>query len=113
MVDDPGNPGVALNEVQKFVGQGVLAIVDQDIDDDATWNSYVEQKGIPVFDPSGFHSLQLTENPKVFSVAVSEFQLANQIVIGAQKIGGKKLAVLYCAEAPVCAQEVAPDSEGG
>jgi branched-chain amino acid transport system substrate-binding protein len=39
---------------------------------------------------------------------VSEFQLANQIVIGAQKIGGKKLAVLYCAEAPVCAQEVAP-----
>ena len=41
-------------------------------------------------------------------MAVSEFQLANQIVIGAQKIGGKKLAVLYCAEAPMCAQEVAP-----
>ena len=38
---DPGNPGVALNEVQNLVSQHIVALIDGDSEDDAAWFAYI------------------------------------------------------------------------
>jgi branched-chain amino acid transport system substrate-binding protein len=103
---DPGNQGVALLAVKQLVGEGVVGIVDEDTEDGEAWASYIQSAGVPVFDPSGFSGTTLSESPNVFSTAVSQFYVADEIILAAKKAGANNLAVLYCAEDPVCKQTV-------
>ena len=48
---DPGNPGVALNEVKDLVSQHVVAIIDSDSEDDAAWFAYIKKQPVAVFPP--------------------------------------------------------------
>ena len=104
---EPSNPGVALADVQKLVSDGVIAIIDSDGGDDAAWTSYIVSKNIPVY-ATGFNSPTMTVSPDNFSPATSEFYFDFELVESALKLNEKKMGFMYCAEQPVCAQEVAP-----
>jgi branched-chain amino acid transport system substrate-binding protein len=104
---EPSNPGVALADVQKLVSDGVIAIIDSDGGDDASWTSYIVSKNIPVY-ATGFNSPAMTVSPDNFSPATSEFYFDFELVESALKLNEKKMGFMYCAEQPVCAQEVAP-----
>lgn len=104
---EPSNPGVALTDVQKLVSEGVIAIVDGDGGDDASWTTYIQNQHIPVY-ALGFESPQMTISQDNFSPATSEFYFDYELVASAKKLGKTKMGFMYCAEQPVCAQEVAP-----
>jgi branched-chain amino acid transport system substrate-binding protein len=109
---DPGNPGVALNEVKDLVSQHVVAIIDSDSEDDAAWFSYIKKQPVAIF-PTGFNSLEMAASTDTFQTSVSQFYLFAEIMLAAQKVGGHKMAVLYCAENPACKQTVAPLQAAG
>ena len=109
---DPGNPGVALNEVQDLVSQHVVAIIDSDSEDDAAWFAYIKKQPVAVF-PTGFNSLEMASSTNIFQTSVSQYYLFSEIMLAAQKVGGHKMAVLYCAENPACKQTVAPLQAAG
>ncbi len=109
---DPGNPGVALNEVQNLVSQHVVAIIDSDSEDDAAWFAYIKKQPVAVF-PTGFNSLEMASSTNIFQTSVSQYYLFSEIMLAAQKVGGHKMAVLYCAENPACKQTVAPLQAAG
>jgi branched-chain amino acid transport system substrate-binding protein len=103
--EEPGNLGVSFADVRQLVSDGVIAIIDHDESDDASWVSYVEQKKIPIF-ATTFPSVAMLHNPLAFSTGTSEEVAGDQIVLGAKKAGASKLGVLYCAEAAGCSQNV-------
>ncbi len=109
---DPGNPGVALNEVKDLVSQHVVAIIDSDSEDDAAWFAYIKKQPVAIF-PTGFNSLEMAASTDTFQTSVSQFYLFAEIMTAAQKVGGHKMAVLYCAENPACKQTVAPLQAAG
>src|SRR4029077_4285145 len=49
----------------------------------------------------------------IFQTSVSQYYLFSEIMLAAQKVGGHKMAVLYCAENPACKQTVAPLQAAG
>lgn len=104
---EPSNPGVALTDVKTLVHEGVVGIIDGDGGDDASWTSYIENQHIPVY-ALGFESPQMTVSSDDFSPATSEFYFDFELVGSAKKLGKTKMGFMYCAEQPVCAQEVAP-----
>jgi branched-chain amino acid transport system substrate-binding protein len=104
---EPSNPGVALADVQKLVSDGVIAIIDSDGGNDAAWTSYIVSKNIPVY-ATGFNSPGMTISSDNFSPSTSEFYFDFELVLSAKKLNKTKMGFMYCAEQPVCAQEVAP-----
>lgn len=104
---EPSNPGIALNDVKQMVSDGVVAIIDGDGNDDASWTSYIESQQIPVY-ALGFDSPAMTVSTDDFSPATSEFYFDYELVASAKKIGKTNMGFMYCAEQAVCAQEVAP-----
>jgi branched-chain amino acid transport system substrate-binding protein len=102
---EPGNLGVALADVKALVSDGVVAIIDHEQSDDASWVAYAEQQKIPIF-VSTFPSIAMLNNPLAFSSGASEEIGGDEIVLGAKLSGATKIGILYCAEAPGCAQIV-------
>jgi branched-chain amino acid transport system substrate-binding protein len=113
--NDPGNPGVALLQVQKMVNSDhIVALIDGDSADDASWYSYIIKQPVTIYN-TGFSSLPMASStsPNVFEMAVSQYYLFDEIMLSAQKVGGHKMAVLYCAENPACKETVAPLTAAG
>jgi branched-chain amino acid transport system substrate-binding protein len=48
----------------------------------------------------------MAKNPQAFSTAATSFGVGFQIVSAAAKVNGLNMGILYCAEAPQCAQVV-------
>jgi branched-chain amino acid transport system substrate-binding protein len=102
---ESNNPGLALTDVQKLVSRGIVALVSDDTEDENAWASFIEKAGVPVFEGTS-GSATLAENPIEFSTNTSLLLNPQASVAAAAKIGGKKVAVLYCAEIPECAESV-------
>jgi branched-chain amino acid transport system substrate-binding protein len=109
---DPGNPGVALLAVENLVGQHIVALIDGDGENDAGFTSYILKQPVAVF-TEGFDSLPMASSTGQFSTVVSQYYLFDEIMQAAQKVGGHKMAVLYCAESPACKQTIAPLQAAG
>ncbi len=105
---DPGNPGVARTEVQSLVSDHVTALIDGDGADDAGWASYIVTQPQVSLYINGFDSEAMASSTHQFSTTVSQYYLPDEIMLAAKKVGGHKMAVLYCAETPACSQTVAP-----
>ena len=101
---EPNNPAVALVDVKKLVGDGIVALVEND-SNDAAWSTYINSTGIPVF-PNGGGDTTFASQPNDFTPGVSAVYSPNSVMLAAKKIGVKKLAVLYCAELAQCEQAV-------
>ena len=99
---DPGNVAVAETDVQKFVAQGVAAIVDADANDTA-WASDVENAGVPVF--TSTETLAFTGDD-AFGIPQSPVSLPTEELMAAKKGGVTKLALFYCTEYSQCSQAI-------
>ena len=103
--DDAGNASTALTAARELVQQDkVVAIVGDDSTVDAAWASVVDAAGIPVI--GGFSGQVVMEkDPNFFPTGTTVLGQAYGVLANAQKLGGK-YALMYCAEAPICAQSV-------
>ena len=106
IMDDGGDPTTALQQVKQLVEQDkVMAIVGDNTLTDVSWASYVASKGIPVVggNPS---EPPFQSNPDFFASG----SLLPVIVVGdmieMKKQGKSHYGLLYCAESPVCAEEI-------
>jgi branched-chain amino acid transport system substrate-binding protein len=100
---EPNNVAVAVTDAQKFVSEGVDAIVDADANDTA-WAQYPENAGIPVFlstDTTAFGS-----SDDSFGIPQNPIVQASEEMIAAKSAGATKLAILYCTEFSQCSQAV-------
>jgi branched-chain amino acid transport system substrate-binding protein len=102
--DDGADPAKALQSAKELVeGEHVIAIVGEISLADAAFADYVHQKGIPVVGGAAPEPIMST-SPDFFPSGATLPALITGTL--AQAEGKKKLATLYCAESPVCAQLV-------
>jgi len=102
---DPGNPGVALQQVKALVAEGIVALVSNDSSNDEAWADYIQTTGIPVYN-TVIGSPKLAFSPNSFSTTTSLVHNPIAIAIAAKRVGATKLAVFYCAEVAACKQLV-------
>jgi branched-chain amino acid transport system substrate-binding protein len=102
VLDDGANAATSLADAKRLVEQDhVVAIVGEQTAQDITWAKYVQSKGVPViggepYDPA------MTGNPDFFpsggTLPAANYGLAE----AAAQQGKKKMALMVCAEAPIC-----------
>ena len=102
---EPDNPGIALTDVQNLVHQGIVALVSDDTQDEASWVSYVTKAGIPTYEGTS-GTINLGTSPVGFGTQLALIVQPGAIVAAAAKAGSKEMAVFYCGEIPECAQAV-------
>jgi branched-chain amino acid transport system substrate-binding protein len=106
--DDQTNPGTSMSQLQQLVGQDhVVAIVDIS-NVDQGWASYLTAQHVPVIG-SNISSLLMFSDPNFFAEGQTNDSLPTAVALAAKKVGSKKMALLYCAESPICQQLVAPE----
>ncbi len=105
--DDGDNTGTSLADVEGLVSSDHVVAIADNTNVDGAWASYVQSHGVPVIGPVTSSSLMYT-NPDFFPEGQTQPSVNTAEAYAAKKMGGKKLALLYCAEAAVCAQGVAP-----
>lgn len=102
---EPNNPGVALTDVQQLVGQGVVALIEDDVTDTQSWIPFVKQAGVPVIAGTSPSTASAGE-PTFFSTTNSILLSPEMIVAAAAYVKANKMAALYCAEIAACGQLV-------
>jgi branched-chain amino acid transport system substrate-binding protein len=106
VADDASNPGTALTNVQGFIKDGDIAIADDSSLDEA-WQKAAEAANIPVIG-IGTSTSPFYSSADFFAEGQTEDRLFDAIVGAAQKIGGTKLGLIYCAEAIQCQEGIQP-----
>jgi branched-chain amino acid transport system substrate-binding protein len=102
---EPNNPGVALTDVQKLVGEGIVVLVEDDVTDTQSWIPFIKQAGVPVIAGTS-PSTASAGAPTFFSTIPSILLTPQMVVASAAKAGSNKLASFYCAEIPACGELV-------
>jgi branched-chain amino acid transport system substrate-binding protein len=111
ILDDASTPGTSVARAQSLISDNVDVIVDL-TNLDATWAAAVTQAKIPVVGGSINNSL-FFQNPNFYPSGQTQDGLTNATVITAKKAGAKNFGQLYCAEAPICQESVAPLKAAG
>jgi branched-chain amino acid transport system substrate-binding protein len=106
VMDDNGSAATSLAAAKTLVQQDhVVAIVGEQTAQDITWAKYVESAGVPVIG-GGSYSPPMNSNPDFFpsggTLAAANYGLVDEAV----QQGQKKLSLMVCAEAPICATYV-------
>lgn len=105
--DDGDDPGVALTNVTNMINSDhIVALVDN-TNVDSSFSTYAQQHKVPVIGAIT-SSTEMYTNPDFFPEGQTQNDVNTAMVVAAKKSGGTKLAFLYCAEAAVCQQSVAP-----
>jgi branched-chain amino acid transport system substrate-binding protein len=105
--EDTGfNPSTALAEVKQLVEQDhIIALVGEQTSFDATFATYLQQKGVPAVG-AGLYTQASFTNPNFFPEGATSIpNVYNEVHLGLSK-GFNKYGNLYCAESPACAQSV-------
>jgi branched-chain amino acid transport system substrate-binding protein len=105
-MDTGFNPSTTLSEVKQLVEQDhIIALIGEQTSFDATFASYLQQKGIPVVGTATFSQASWS-NPDFYPEGTTSIpNNYNELHLGVSK-GLTKMAELYCAESPACAQSV-------
>ena len=102
VADDAADATKSQQLVKKLVEEDkVLAIVDESASFDATWADYVTEKGIPVTGGVSF-TQPMSTNPNFFPAGGTLAAVTYGLIENMQEAGTLKLALLPCAEAPLC-----------
>jgi branched-chain amino acid transport system substrate-binding protein len=105
VIDDAGNPTLALQGAQTLVEQDhVIALVGENSSVDDAFASYLASKNIPVVGGVPLNTDAFTSPDFYPSGGNVITDLVGQFLV-MQKLGLHRFGLLYCAEAPVCAQE--------
>jgi branched-chain amino acid transport system substrate-binding protein len=108
VIDDAADASKALQGVQTLVKQDhIMALAGELSNLDSVFQKYMERSGVPVvggnpFDPPA------TSSPDWFPSGGNLPAATYGMSLQAKHDGNTKFGVPYCAEAPVCAQLVAP-----
>ncbi len=105
--DDGDNTGTSLAEVEGFISNDHVVAISDNTNVDESWASYAKDHGVPVIGQITSSS-EMYSNPDFFPEGQTQPSVNTAEAYAAKKMGGTKLALLYCAEAAVCAQGVAP-----
>lgn len=109
-VDDQTNPGTSISQVQKLVNQDhVIAIVDGS-NVDQGWTGFLKEQHVPVVGQN-ISSLLMFSDPNFFPEGQTNDSLPTAVALAAKKVGSKKMALLYCAESPICQELVGPEKQ--
>jgi branched-chain amino acid transport system substrate-binding protein len=105
VVDDQANASTAITGVKSLVQDDhVVAIVADMSDVDQSWASYIESTGVPVV--GGLpQEVPFMTNPDFYPSGGNLVALFYGTMAHAKQLG-PKTGLLYCAEAPVCAQSI-------
>jgi branched-chain amino acid transport system substrate-binding protein len=105
--DDQGSPALSLTEVKKLVEEDhVISIVapwEQGLE--ATWASYIDSKKIPVVGGEADETQWMTD-PNFFPGSTGQVVGLTMGAYASKLAGVKGYGIVYCAEAPACAQAV-------
>jgi branched-chain amino acid transport system substrate-binding protein len=104
-VNDSASPASSVPEVQKLVTQDHVIAIGQISDADSSWSAYIEKQHIPVIG-LGSEATEDYTNPDFFAPGQTESSGAASTVQSMKLEHVTKLALLYCAEAPVCSESV-------
>lgn len=105
VVDDQANASIAITGVKSLVQDDhVVAIVADMSDVDQSWASYIASTGVPVI--GGLpQEVPFMTNPDFYPSGGNLVALFYGTMAHAKQFG-PKTGLLYCAEAPVCAQSI-------
>lgn len=102
--DDAGDPAKALQAAKELVEQEkVVAIVGETSVADASFQSYVEGKKIPVVGGLPAEKTFLV-SPLFFASGTSSVVTTYGLLTEAKAAGATTIGALYCAESPACAE---------
>lgn len=101
-MDDGLDAAKTVKQVKQLVEQhDVMAIVGEQSNLNALWADYVRDQGVPVIGGAVFSSVYET-NPAFFPVGAQTPVQTYGALAEVDKLGKKKVAIMYCAESPTC-----------
>jgi len=106
--DDAFNPATSVTQIHQLVEQDHVLAIASVSNVPSAWASYLQQKGVPVVGTDG-SSIEYYSNPNFYYPGQTDDSLPAAVELGAKKVGGKKLAIIYCAESPACQELVQPE----
>jgi branched-chain amino acid transport system substrate-binding protein len=104
--DDQSNPGTSTTDAQSLVSQHVLALFDIS-NFDSQWGAMVAKAHIPII-PMNSTTVGTLTSTNFFTPGETIDALPTAVAQAANKVGAKKLALLYCTESPACSELTAP-----
>jgi branched-chain amino acid transport system substrate-binding protein len=110
--DDANNPVTSISEAEKMISQDGVSILTDNSNVDSGWANYARSHKVPVVGLAGDTTAE-SSNPDFFPIGQTQDSVNTAEAYAAKKMGGTKLALLYCAEAAVCAEGVAPLKAAG
>ena len=105
--DDKGDPTQGLAAAHELIqSDHVIALVGTASTPENQWGPYVSQAGVPVIGTGATSGIIWMTNPDFYPVGTSPLSETYAFLLAASKAGKPKMALLYCAESPACAQAV-------
>lgn len=108
--DDAFNPSTSVSQIHALVQQDHVVAIASVSNVPNAWASYVQQAGVPIVGTDGA-AYAMYSNPDFYYPGQTDDSLPASVVLGAKKVGGKKLAIVYCAESPACQELVGPEKQ--
>jgi branched-chain amino acid transport system substrate-binding protein len=107
VMDDKGDPTVGLADAHQLIQvDHVIALVGTASTPENQWGPYVAQAGVPVIGTGATSGIIWMTNPDFYPVGTAPVAEVYASLLAASKAGKPKMALLYCAESPACAQAV-------
>lgn len=101
--DDANDPAKALQAVKELIDEDhVIAIVGHASLVSATWVDYAAEKKIPVIGGVPIEATSFSD-PNVFPTGANVMAMILGQFVRMDEAGLKKMAIMYCAESPICA----------
>lgn len=100
--DDAATPGTSVSDLHTLLSDGVVAIADMSIVDEA-WASTVQAANVPVVGIDATEN-PFFQNPDFFPEGQTNDSSTYADVAVAKAAGATNIGDLYCAEAPSCAE---------
>jgi branched-chain amino acid transport system substrate-binding protein len=110
--DDAANPATSVSEVHELVETDHVIAISSVTNFEAGWADYVAQQKIPIIGGSTVSPEYYTKSGW-YSQGQTTDSVPAAVVQAAKTAGAKNFGLIYCSEAPVCAQLVSVEQQIG
>lgn len=111
MKDNKSDPSQALGNVKALLADKVSMLVDMDVLDQA-WEKAADEAKVPVVG-GNIGSQLFSTDPDFYPAGQTEDSVIYSAFVVAKQSGATKIGIVYCAEAPTCAQGVPAQKKYG
>lgn len=105
--DSALNPATAISEAHQLISEDHVNVLSDYSNVDSGWADFAKSNGVPVVGDWG-STVTTYSNSDFYPIGETQDSVNTAEAYAAKKMGGTKLALLYCAEAAVCALGVKP-----